>query len=135
MWRRSCLECRLAQHEFCLRKRAIGKRCRCSSCWGDGRLAAALPARRDVSQELPRPQFVFFAYDGAIQGRPVRMLLSSVTLQGVELKRVITGWQRGWGGARLPVYRTTLTATVEDFAQQQDENFPELLRKQPWYPG
>lgn len=131
MWRRSCLECRLSQHEFCLRKRALGKRCRCRDCWGTGRLAAALPVHRAVRQELPLPQFVFFAYDSGMG----KMLLSSVTLQSVDLHRRIIGWHRGWNGARLPAYRTTLTATVADFSQQHDENFPELLRKQSWYPG
>jgi len=63
------------------------------------------------------------------------MLLSSDTVQEMELHRMITGWERGWGGARLPVYRTTLTLTVRDFAQQEDSNFPALLRKQRWYPG
>lgn len=135
MWRRSCLECRLDQHDFCLRKRAIGQRCRCSPCWGRSRLAAALPAQHSTRQELPIPQFAFFAYDGAVKDRPVRMLLSSDTVLGMELRRVITGWERGWSNARLPVYRTTLTLTVRDFAQQQDENFPALLRKQRWYPG
>ncbi|SRR6266851_3107276 len=134
MWRRSCLECRLGQHDFCLRKRAIGRRCRCSPCWGKRRLAAALPALRDIRQQLPIPQFAFFAYDGTGDCL-VRMLLSSDTVQEMELHRMITGWERGWGGARLPVYRTTLTLTVRDFAQQEDSNFPALLRKQRWYPG
>ena len=114
-WR--CLECRLHQHEFCLRKRQM-RRCRCAPCW------QRAPAGQ--VELVPRTQPVWkFAIFGGMDAHG-HLVLSSPRVEDIVFRHRVGKPEIGWRGARLIPQHAVVTVVLRDATILRGE-FPEIM--------
>jgi hypothetical protein len=81
-----------------------------------------LPAQQELSADDPQWVICGMETPGGV------LVFASQTLSRADLRRRMTGWQPGWGGAKIPTWSNTLTCEMTYFVQVRGETYASAMK-------